>query len=296
LAPYYAQPHWQLGNILVRAGQPDEGFKELSLAGESNPSFMPGVIDLAWQSSHGDVQFVVRALKPQRPESYQSLAAYFRKQGQIEAAIAMYKAAGDVAQQDRQAYVGELISAKHFKAAQALWSYGRPASPKDPLASIIDPGFEQESKLDKPGFGWRTENKSPSLSLALDPANPKEGHSSLRVEFAGASDPGLRIISQLVLVEPRSHYQLEFAARTENVVSGGLPSVTVADASDNAVLGQPVLLLQQADNWQSFLIDFTSKESTTAIQISLQRERCSTSPCPIFGRLWLDDFSLRVIR
>src|SRR5260221_10416803 len=32
LAPYYAEPHYQLGNILLRAGQREEAFKELRLA------------------------------------------------------------------------------------------------------------------------------------------------------------------------------------------------------------------------------------------------------------------------
>jgi hypothetical protein len=41
LAPDYAEPHYQLGNILVRAGQTEEGFKELQLAAASNPTLFP---------------------------------------------------------------------------------------------------------------------------------------------------------------------------------------------------------------------------------------------------------------
>src|SRR6476620_3487927 len=55
LAPDYAEPHYQLGNILLRAGQTDEGFNELRLAGASNPTLMPGVVDLAWTVSGGNV-------------------------------------------------------------------------------------------------------------------------------------------------------------------------------------------------------------------------------------------------
>ena len=193
LAPYYAQPHWQLGNILVRAGERDEGFKELSLAAQSNPAFMPMVIDLAWHSSNRDMQFVLRTLKPQRPESYQALASYFRKQGQIDAAIWMYEAAGNSAQPGRATYVEELISTKHFKEAYALWSYGRAPNSKDPVSAIIDSGFEQEQQLNEPGFGWRANNQAPSLTLSLDPANPKEGRSSLRVDFSGDADMNARL-------------------------------------------------------------------------------------------------------
>ncbi len=295
LAPFYAQPHWQLGNILVRAGQRDEGFKELRLAGASNPILLPGIVELAWQLYGSDAHLVKQAIQPQSPEAYRVLAESFRKHGKTEDAIAMLSASGGDAEavRAREQYLNELISTKRFKEAYALWSQGRSSNSSGGLGVIIDSGFEQESNLDRPGFGWRVENKSPSLSFSLDPANPKEGHSSLRIEFKGDSDPGQKIVSQLVLLEPRTHYQLEFAARTENLVSGGLPSITVTDASDNVTLGRPVLLPQQADNWQHYAIDFNSKEATTAIHISLQRERCSNSPCPIFGRLWLDSFSLQ---
>src|SRR4030095_6054668 len=73
LAPDYAEPHYQLGNILLRAGQTEEAFKELRLAGASNPTLLPGVIDLAWRVSNGNVEFVVGAIKPASPAVYQML-------------------------------------------------------------------------------------------------------------------------------------------------------------------------------------------------------------------------------
>ena len=298
LAPFYAQPHWQLGNLLVRAGQRDEGFKELRLAGAGNPTLLPGIVELAWQLSGGDAQAVKEAIQPQAPAAYKALAENFRRHGRVEDAIAMFSAAGAESQLVREQYLNELISAKRFKEAYALWSQEHSANSASSTGGpgvIIDPGFEQESNLDEPGFGWRTESKSQTLSLSLDPSNPKEGNSSLRVEFKGDSDPGQRIISQLVLVEPGTHYQLHFSARTENVLSGGLPGIIVTDAGGNDVLGQPVLLPLQANNWQDYIIDFTSKETTTTIQVSLQRDHCSKDPCPIFGRLWLDNFSLKVV-
>jgi tetratricopeptide (TPR) repeat protein len=291
LAPYYAQPHWQLGNLLVRLGEKEEGFRELSLAGESNPALMPAIIDLAWQLSHGDVQFMIRTLKLQRPESYQVLARYFGKKNEIDSAIAMYIAAGSVAEPDRRAYVAELISSKHFKEAYSLWSFGRSTISKDAIGVIVDPGYEQEVDLAGSGFGWRSANQAKTLKFSLDANNPKAGQSSFRVDFNGDSDPGTPIISQLVLVEPKTHYQLSFDYRTEDLVSGGPPNVSVSDAGANSVLGQSGALVTSA-GWREITIDFVSGETAGAVQISLQRERCA-SPCPIFGRLWLDEVSLQ---
>ena len=293
LAPFYAQPRWQLGNLLVRAGQREEGFKELRLAAASDPTLLPAIIDLAWQLSGGDVNAVKQAIQPRSAESYKALAEYLKKHGEVAEATQMFGLAGSDAEvlRAREQYINELISAKRFKEAYELWSIGRGLSSSNALGAMVDPGFEQESNLDEPGFGWRSENKALTVTLSLETANPKEGKSSLRVEFSGDSAPATPIISQLVLVEPNNRYQLHFAARTESIVSGGLPRVAVVDAGNQEILGQTNAFPETANNWQDYTIDFNSKETTSAIRISLQRESCSKSPCPIFGRLWLDNFS-----
>jgi hypothetical protein len=294
LAPFYAQPHWQLGNLLVRGGQLDDGFKELRLAGASNPTLLPGIIDLAWQLSKGDVQFVKRSIQPRSSESYKALAEYFKKRGEATEAIAMFSFAGSDTEvvRAREQYLKELLAAKKFKEAYQLWSIGRGFGSNNAVGAIIDPGFEQESKLDEPGFHWRAAGKGEGFHLALDATNPREGHSSLQVSFSGDSDPADPVISQLVLVEPLAHYQLHFAIRTEEIVSGGLPSVAVVDGSNQQVLGQSGAFPQARGDWRDYKIDFTTAETTAAIQIAVQREPCR-SPCPIFGRLWLDSFSLQ---
>jgi hypothetical protein len=291
LAPYYAQPRWQLGNLLLRAGEYDEAFKELRLAGASSPKLLPAVIDLAGQLSHGDPEFVQQSIQSQAPETYLALAQYFRKRGAVLDAIGMFGSAGDIGKQDRASYLAELTSAKRFQDAYALWLIGHATASTNGIGVINDAGFEQESNLDEPGFGWRTEHKVQTVTLLLDTANPKEGKASLRVEFRGDSDPDTGIISQLVMVEPNTRYRLLFAARTDSIVSGGPPRVVILDAGNKEIPGQTVAFPESVSNWQDYYIDFGSHESTGVVQITLQRERCSKSPCPIFGRLWLDNFS-----
>ena len=291
LAPYYAQPHWQLGNILLRAGLRDEGFKELRLAAISNPTLMPGVIDLAWRLSGGSAQFVEHAIQPETPEAYQLLGQYLRHLGDLNAALYIYNASGGRAPEpERRANTAALIAAKRFKEAYALWVPGRQGST---AGVMIDSGFEDELDLQEPGFGWRIVDKVQGFHLSLDISNPKQGRSSLKVDFDGNSDPASPVISQLVLVEPRAHYQLRFAARTEAIVSGGLPRVAAIDGTSNNVLGQSAELPQASNGWRDYAFDFDSGDSTTAVQISLQRQSCSGPACPIFGRLWLDNVWLQ---
>lgn len=290
-APYYAQTHWQMGNLLVRAGRLDQGFSELRRAGESNPALLPSIIDLAWQMSSGNAEYVMKAIAPNRPDAYIALAEYFKKRGKVSEAISMISAAGSAAENDRRRYLAELISAKRFQDAHSLWSFAHPADPNGPLLKN-DPGFEQENDLDEPGFGWRAQ-RVPGVALSLDAANPQEGKSSLRIDFKGESAAGLPIITQLVLVQPGTHYQLHFAARTEELVSGGLPGVTIVAAGSGQPLGQSGAFPLTSNGWRDYTVDFTVPETTSAIQIVLQLEQCSRTPCPIFGRLWLDNFSLK---
>ena len=291
LAPYYAQPHWQLGNILLRAGQRDEAFKELRFAAASNPNLMPTVIDLAWRISGGNVQFLNQAIQPNTPEAYETLGRFLRHQGDLNAALTIYAAAGGKAsEQERRANLAALIAAKRFQEAFSLSVEGHPESK---AGVMIDPGYEEERDLHEPGFGWRTSDKAQGFRLSLDSANPRQGRSSLKVDFDGESDPASPVISQLVLVEPHTQYRLSFSARTEGIISGGLPRLVVVDAGSNSALGQSEELPQATGGWRDYTIEFNSGESATAIQINLQRQICPQPPCPIFGRLWLDNLWLQ---
>jgi hypothetical protein len=292
LAPYYAQTHWQLGNILVRAGRHDDAFKELRLSAECDPRLLPAVIDLAWQLSGGHTQLIKEVIQPQSSDSFTALAEYFRKQGRINEAIEVFQAAGAGAKENRQQFLDELIAGRKFKEAWLLWSSDHDESHRNSVSGLVDPGFEYESKLDEVGFGWRRDTRAQSVSLSLDGNNPKEGRWSLRVDFNGDSDPATPVISQLVPIEPLTSYKLRFVARTEGIVSGARPLVMVADANSNSPLSQTSPFPQQVNEWQNYEIDFKSGETTNAIQLILRREACNKSPCPIFGRLWLDNFSL----
>jgi len=293
LAPDYAQPHYQLGNILLRAGQREEAFRELRRAGASNPTLMPGIIDLAWRVSGGSVEFVTQAIAPESPSDYRVLGQYLRERKATGAAIAMFAGAGTASAADRSDYLRELIGERRFHDAANLWSVGG----RTPVAPgvMLDPGFEQESDLDEPGFGWRLGEKRDGFRLSLDTNNPREGRSSLKVDFTGNSDPSSPVISQLVLIRPRTHYQLRFAVRSENVVSGVAPLLVVMDADMYKPLGRSEPFPKTTDGWREYTIDFDSGPNGSAVYIALDRQPCDRPPCPIFGRLWLDNFSLQKV-
>jgi len=291
LAPYYAQPHWQLGNILLRSGETDDAFRELRLAGKSNPAMMPGVIDLAWRLSGGSSEFIAQAVQPTTADDYQLVGQYLRHFGDLTSALYIFNASGGRApERERRANVTALINAKRYQEAYDLWAARRE---KVAAGVINDAGFEGEQDLQEAGFGWRTVDNLQGAQLSLDVNDPRQGRSSLKVDFTGESDPALPVISQWILVEPGRRYQLRFAARTEGIVTGGLPVVAVIDGTSSGVLAQSGALPQVSNGWHDYSFDFQTGSGTTAIQVGLQRKLCPSNSCPIFGRLWLDNVWLQ---
>lgn len=297
-APFYAPPRWQLGNTLYRVGRFDEAFEELRRAAASHPKLLPQIFDLAWAATGGDALAIERAVQPQTDAARLALARYFVRRGKTGEAVAQFRAAGAVADEERRALLTELLSAKRFAEAYEVWSSGRHEENGKGFAggaSIINGGFESPVSLNDPGFGWQLPSALPGAQAAQDTAEPRTGSQSLRLVWNGNSPVNSPIISQLVLVDPGARYQLRFAARTEKVVSAGLPQIVVTDASssDGRALATALRLPQGTTRWQDYAIEFTTAGETSAVQVSVSRQNCSSDPCPIFGQVWLDDFSIQ---
>src|SRR2546430_12692165 len=90
LAPSYAPPRWQLGNLLLRMGQYDEAFAEMRRAAIGNPNLWPNVIDLAWGVYGGDVDLVVKIIQPQTEAARLSLAFFFARHNQPASALEQF--------------------------------------------------------------------------------------------------------------------------------------------------------------------------------------------------------------
>lgn len=299
LAPYYAQPRWQLGNALLRAGRLDEAFAELRRAAISDSSLLPGLVDLAWGVYGGDAGTVEQVIQPQTAQWHLQLARFLFKHGKTAEGVAHYRAAGTVSDEDRNSLLEELLSAKRFREAYEIWSGGRGPQGAAKLSSdsygIADGSFEALKSLDQPGFGWRRRRDLQGVAISLDAREPHSGKYSLRLDYQGNSNANAPVVSQLVPVEPDSHYRLSFTARTQDVVSGGLPLIIVTDAGSDREqkIAQSTPLPKNSNGWQEYVIEFATGKETGAVQISVGRQACADQQCPIFGQVWLDDFLMQ---
>jgi len=83
--------------------------------------------------------------------------------------------------------------------------------------------------------------------------------------------------------------------KAKDIISGGLPLLRVVDAGTNVMLAQSGSLPQNSE-WQKQVIEFTSPSLCDAIVLKLARNECTSSPCPIFGVIWLDSFSIEEMK
>jgi hypothetical protein len=296
-APFYALPRWQRGNLLLRLGQYDSAFSDLNQAAQSNPELVPSFIDLAWTLSHGDPKVVRQMVRIDTRSAHTAMAKFFASHGKPQEAISEFQAAGTTDVDTRNDVLYYLLDKKSFAAAYQLWSgaHGVTSGGNQPY-QIFDGGFEAPLRFDEGGFNWRVPRRMPATTVSLDSSQPHSGAKNLRIEFAGDSNPGSNLVSQLLLVEPARHYKINFAARSQEIVSGGLPLIAVTDAGDNKRLGQSPPLSKGSSDWNVVSFEFTTLPTTSAVVLSVQREGCSAPPCPIFGVLSLDSFSIEELK
>jgi len=291
-APYYSQPRWNRGNVYLRSGQYETAFNDLNQAAKSNPTLVPNLIDLAWAITRGDVKQAEQLITVKGDQPHIAFAKLLARQGKGAEVLKQLGAVSNVSDAVRRELVDQLLSKGAFNEAYILWNGA--VAPGIPAPSIYDGGFEGTLSFGETGFGWRVPRDVQATTVLLASSQPHSGSKNLRIEFNGNSNLN---VTQLLLLQPSKRYQINFASRSEDVVTGGLPIVVISEGTAQPKrLGQSQPLSKGTTDWQVFSFEFATTPTTSAVELSLQRENCSTSPCPIFGAISLDSFSLQELK
>lgn len=298
LAPSFAQPRWQLGNLLYRQGRFDEAFAEMRAAAKSSPPLGESLLGLAWVAADGDVAAMERFVGPDSPQAHLALANFLAKHEKGGDAIRHLNAAGPAADDTDRATVretiGNLIAGHQFADAYTAWINSKGvATSRANGSAIVNGDFVDPILQNDPGFNWQL-TTVPNVAVSIDPDGPMPGTRSLNLTYVGEHPPGAFVLSHLVLVQPATHYSLSFMSRSEAVASGGPPVIWIVDAGSEPVkiLAEPIVLPTGTSAWKAANVDFTTNGTTQAIAIMLRRQGCSEDTCPIFGKLWLSRFEL----
>lgn len=287
-APYYAHTRWQRGNLLLRMGRANDAFTDLRSAAVANPRYAPNLIDLAWGISRNDLKTTDALLDIKDDKERLALIRYLARNGKGREVLDEIRLlSAPLSTENKNEVARLLFDAKAFNESFALVQ--RRGKYPEPL--LYNQGFEEPLVLNESGFDWII---APQLRnrLAIDVSEKLSGEKSLQVSLDGSWTPGTPLLSQTLVIYPNTTYRLSFAVKTKDLVTGGPPVIVVNDASNNQLLGKSEHLPTATTPWTNLSFDFTTLPTSQAAVIRLQRNNCDSSPCPIFGTLWLDEFSI----
>ena len=307
LAPNYTGPRWHLGNLLLRVGRTEEAFAELRRAGDADPvTYRPQVFNMAWGAFGGDTARM-RELAGDSAASRAALADYLVGRGRLDDALALWRESGGAKPTEEQIAAGaklrqKLADAKRFHDALAVERVLRAAAASSSGAAglpeierVTNGGFEEAvGPAGRDLFGWQVAPVA-GAQVALDAGSPRGGAHSLRVLFESPGTLDFKHVSQLVAVRPSTRYRLEYFVRTDGLKATVTVRTSVADAADPAhtLASSEPLPMGATDGWRQVTIEFTTGPRTEAVTVAVRRDPCAEAVCPIFGRVWYDDFNLQ---
>jgi tetratricopeptide (TPR) repeat protein len=295
LAPAYSLPRWYFGNLLLREGKVDEAFQQLARAGETNPAIRVQVFNLAGEIFGADVDGIANASCPSVAMRIQ-LAIYLAGRQKFAEAMRIWSSTQNRASERELAdeLKIQLIDAKQFRAALVVLRDIEPDSGKVPVPEqFVNGGFEAGTTLSSSDtFGWSITSNS-LAQMSID-TQPHSGHNSLRIVFRAPNKLETIRVSQAIVVEPDTQYHFECYARTDDLISGSPPLISIISAADNLVLVSSPPLPTGTNDWQRIALDFKTKPNSDGVIVKLARQSCGEdSVCPIFGKVWYDDFNLQ---
>ena len=286
-APNYAETHWQRGNLLLRMGRYDAAFADLRAAVRSNRKLLPNAIDLAWGLQRGDARATEDFVQIDNDADRLAFARFLATKGKGADVIEQVRLLnGRLYEENKNELVQLLARSRRFSEAFELLQGSARGD------RVVNGGFEEPLVFDNGYFRWVLSRAQSGAKPAVDVAEKFSGERSLQVSFNGDWDVNAALLSQTIVVAPGQRYRLSFALKTKELVTGGPPRIVLTDATDEQILAKSEAFPQSTGSWQQLEVEFTTPPAAEAIVVSLKRENCASSPCPIFGAIWLDEFAL----
>jgi tetratricopeptide (TPR) repeat protein len=302
LAPNYPEPRWYLGNLLLRQGRVEEAFAELRRAGDASPEkFRPQVLELSWRFYNADIPSVLKAVGNSAGARGQ-LMDYLINQKQLDNARQLWQGFNADERQPLRATGEKLmlrfLEAKRFHDVQAMHTElsvidGTPTNAA--RERLTNGGFE--AAVGAPGtspFEWQVVPLA-GVQMGLDERVRQEGTRSLRLALNSSGTLNFRNISQLVTVAPQARYRLEYYVRTEDLKGASTLAVEIVDPAqpERALVASEPLRIGTTGDWQAVALDFTTGAQSQAVTLRVVSLPCLAATCPIFGKVWYDNFNLQ---
>jgi hypothetical protein len=160
------------------------------------------------------------------------------------------------------------------------------------VGQFSDGGFESDiAQNGRSLFGWNVSQGGGQV--VIDSRGAHGGRRSLRVAFSASGQVDFRNVAQVVAVEPGARYRLSFFVRTDELRSTATLAVMVSEPSAaDAPFAGSAPVPQGTQDWQPVSFEFTAGPKTEAVLVRVTRVACAEGVCPIYGKIWYDDFNL----
>jgi len=292
LAPNYDQPNYYLGKMLLDTGRPGQAFPYLSKAAEHDMALYPEILHHARKTYPDDPAAIQNAAMLETTDANKIFARYLIKHSFMTPKVKAFLVGDQLTAAEKDGFVGYLIRRRNYEVAREVWLSRFADKNVDSNALIFDGGFENITESDVSGFGWQIDQRVSETAVARVEKEARSGAHSLQIKFAGDVELQRAILSQLIYVQPNRKYELKYSYRSENLVSAGLPALVISHGRSGTILAESVIQRTPNGKWVDSTISFVT-DALPVVRIGLQRVSCNTSPCPIFGGIYLDDFAVR---
>lgn len=292
-APHYGRPRFQLGMFLLTIGRETEGVEELRNAARRDPNLFDEVLRIVSTNIEPNPIKTIESMKPFSGFEVWHTAKFFMDRREFEAIAQLICADEGLTGEQRAGIVIELLErGQVLNASRVEYRNCNSLAELNPL--LKDESFEEGLVRTGTGFGWRIADRNANVRISFDTDSPVANGHSLRLDLNGETGSFFPM-SQVFAVESNRNYIIGFAYKTNEIVTGGTPIVQVIrwDGNSQVVAGETTLLLNSG-NWNRSSISVKSGDATEALEIRLSRKTCPEGICPVFGTIWLDDFSIIV--
>jgi len=283
---------WDAANFYWSMGETDEALREFRIVLENDSYLPPPALEACWRIKP-DVKALLQNVVPRNADTYSTLLDFLLSKNEADAAATVWNQVVGLRQRVDRRYVFEYVRylISGGQVGQALRVWGQSADLCD--LSEYQPSLKNRvvngdfsSPVLNGGFDW-TYEKSPDVSLSLDPIESHAGHRSLSIVFDshGIEDAGIR---QLIPVEPDTKYEFSAYFKSQALEGAGGPRFVLEDqftgtnyfASDD---------LKDADEWKQVEGTFSTGTQTKLLVLRIQRVPAGNA---IRGKLWIADMRL----
>ena len=293
LAPFYGEPYFDYGNFLIDSNRKAEGFEQLHTAFRRNPAYFNEVFARVWKESGANAEQTIRLMMPLDLPEKEKLAELLLDKTAYASVPQITCHEEDVTPMKRHELIVKLLEKRRlFYAYQIYTRNCQPLSFAE--NNLIDGDFESDQLEKGIGFGWRLGDLQETVRIGFDNQIYLSGSQSLGLIFNGIYESSLTLIRQVMVIEKNHSYQLTFAYRTEKITSGSLPVLQlILKQNDNDVLVKEIKLGENSGDWIKISVPIETNNQAEALEIRLTRQNCRENLCPVYGRMWLDNFILK---